>query len=258
MYGVYFKTDKQTIQLPVNPQELSVTYGGDNTNYNLIGKGEVVIPRLPKLATVEITSFFPRNSYIAGTVSNAWHKPEDYVRFFQTMQARRQVFHFIANRWDADSPMFDTSFDAVISDFTITDKGGEAGDVYFSLTVSEYRDTKAQRVEKISESKETDTTKLTVVDIRTVPQDEIVVGDMVTVSGPVYQSDDQPEIALNQTKSYAANAMGVVGRTLPPSARAELNRVYISGLGWVNKTDCVKGNSRHLANKAQLLGGHNA
>lgn len=257
-YGVYIKTDKQSIQFPVNPQELSVSYGGDNTNYNLIGKGEVIIPRRPKLATVEISSFFPRNSYMVGTVSNSWYKPEDYVRFIKTLQERRQVFQFIVNRWDSESPMFDSSFNAVVQDFTITDKGGESGDVYFVLTVSEYRDTSAQKVEKVSEDIEANTTTLAVVDIRSVPQDEIVVGDMVTVSGPVYETDDQLEQAIGLTKNMAANAVGAVVRVLPPSLVPGANRVYVNGLGWVEKTDCVKGNARNNANRAQLIGGYNA
>lgn len=257
-YGIYIKTDKQSIQFPVNPQELSVTYGGDNTNYNLIGKGEVIIPRRPKLATVEISSFFPRNAYMVGTVADSWYKPEDYVRFIKTLQERRQVFQFIVNRWDSESPMFDSSFNAVVQDFTITDKGGESGDVYFTLTVSEYRDTTPQRVEKVSEDVAADTTTLTVVDIRTVPNDEIVVGDMVTVSGPVYERDDQLEQAIDMTKSVASNVVGTVGRVLPPSLVPGMNRVYVTGIGWVAKTDCVKGNARNNANKAQLIGGYNA
>lgn len=257
-FGIYLKTDRQTIQLPVNPQELSVTYGADNTNYNLIGKGEVVVPRHPKLATLEISSFFPRNAYMAGTTSDSWYKPEDYVRFIQTLQARRTVFQCVVNRWDSDNPMFDTNIMAVVQDFTITDRGGESGDIYYTLSITEYRDTKAQRVEKVSEDVEADVTKLTVVDIRSVPQDEIVVGDMVTVSGPVFEYDDQPETALAQTKSYVANVMGVVGRVLPPSLLPVQNRVYLANVGWVRKTDCVKGNARNLANKAQIIGGHNA
>ena len=257
-FGVYIKTDRQSIQFPVNPQEISVTYGGDNTNYNLIGKGEVIIPRRPKLATVEISSFFPRNGYIVGTVADSWYKPEAYVRFIKTLQERRQVFQFIVNRWDSDSPMFDSSFSAIVQDFTITDRGGESGDVYFTLSVSEYRDTTPQRVEKVSEDIAADSTKLTVVDIRSVPNDEIVVGDTVTVSGPVYERDDQWEQAIDKTKSIASNVVGVVGRILPPSLVPEMNRVYVKGLGWVEKTDCVKGNTRNNVNRAQLIGGYNA
>ena len=253
-YGIYIKTDSQSIQFPVNPQEISVSYGGDNTNYNLIGKGEVIIPRRPKLATVEVSSFFPRNSYMVGTVADTWSRPEDYVRFIKTLQERRQVFRFIVNRWDSETPMFDSSFDAVVQDFTITDRGGESGDVYFTLTVSEYRDTAPQRVEKVSEDITTDTTKLTVVDIRSVPHDEIVVGDTVTVSGPVYERDDQLEQAIDRTKSVASNVVGTVGRLLPPSLASGMNRVYVKDLGWVEKTDCVKGNARNGVNFAGFIG----
>lgn len=252
-FGIYFKTDTQTVQIPVNPQELTVTYGGDNTNYNLIGKGEVVIPRLPKLAVVQIDSFFPKNVYNGITVSNSWLRPEDYVRFFKTLQERRQVFQFIINRYDGDEPMFDTSFNSVISEFAITDRGGESGDVYYTMSVSEYRDTMPQRIEKVSEDVATDTTTLTVVDIRTVPQDEIVVGDAVTVSGPVYETDE-----LEIGWATVSNAMGTVGRVLPPSLIPGMDRIYISGMGWVSRADCVKGNARNNANRAQLLGGHNA
>lgn len=257
-YGIYFNTDKQQIQLPVNPSELSVTYPGDNTTYNLIGKGEVIIPRNPKLATIEISSFFPRNSYMVGTVSDSWYRPEDYVRFFKTLQTRRMVFQFIVNRYDVDSRMFDTSIYAVVQDFTITDRGGESGDVYYTLTLSEYRETAPQRVEVVSEDTGADVTKLTVVDVRSVPNDEIVVGDRVTVSGPVFGYDNELEENIALTKSYAANAVGVVRRVLPPSLIPTENRVYVDGLGWVRKTDCIKGNVRNNANLAQVLGGQNA
>lgn len=255
-YGIYFNTQNQSIQLPVNPEELTVNYAGDNTDYNLIDKGEVIIPRHPKLATVEISSFFPRNSYNGLTVSNSWNRPEDYVRFFKSLQEKRMVFQFIVSRYDVDVKMFDTSFYAVISDFSITDKGGEAGDVYYSLTVSEYRDTAPQRVDKVSESETT--TVLATTDIRLVPNDEFVVGDKVTVSGPIYDADDQPQVVINQTLTYASNVSGIVGRVLPPSLIPDQDRLYVKGVGWVQKADCVKGNARNTANKARLLGGNNA
>ena len=80
-FGIYFNQ----IKLPVNPSELTVSYEGESTTYNMIDKGDVIIPRNMKLATVEISSFFPRNSYIAGTVSDAWFTPEGYVKFFKAL-----------------------------------------------------------------------------------------------------------------------------------------------------------------------------
>jgi len=247
-FGVYFNTIKsngtvkQSVQLPMNPQEITVSYAGDNTTYNLISLGEVIIPRNPKLATVELSSFFPRNSFIDGTVSNSWYKPEFYVEFFTQLQKRKTIFDFIINRYDANEHMFDTSFKAVLNDFEITDKGGESGDVYFKITVSEYRDTKPQIVEVISEDKTNDITYLAETKQREIEDDEIVVGDMVTVNGPVFQTDDELITAYASSRRFVSDVRAVVDRVLPPDARESFNRVYIGGLGWVQKSDCIKGN----------------
>lgn len=255
-FGVYFNTTqsngtvKQSVRLPMNPQELTVSYAGDNTTYNLISLGEVIIPRNPKLATVELSSFFPRNSFIDGTVSDSWYKPEFYVEFFTQLQKKKTVFDFIINRYDVDEHMFDTSFKAVIQDFEITDRGGESGDIYFKITVSEYRDTAPQMVEVISEDESNDVTYLAETKQRNVDDDEIVVGDMVTVSGPVFQTDDELATAYASSRVFVNDVRAVVNRVLPPDARESFNRVYIGGLGWVQKSDCIKGN---VGNSIQRL-----
>lgn len=262
MFGIWFDLgkSKDKIRLPVNPPELTVSYEGDNTNYNLISLGEVVVPRTPKLATVHISSFFPADRYIAGTVSNveydgqiqsARFQPKTYIEFFQRLQRKRQVFQFIVNRYDVDKPMFDTTFSAVVSSFSIVDKGGESGDVYFELDIQEYRDTSPQEVEMISEDVENDTTYLTTIKQRSIDEDEFVVGDMVTVSGPVYETDDQSALAYATSIKHINNMKGVVGRVLPPNKRTEFNRVYISGLGWVQKSDCIKGNIDNSVKRLQ-------
>lgn len=246
-FGIYFHTSKQTVRLPMNPNELTIRYDGDNTTYNLISLGEAVIPRNPKLATVDISSFFPRNSYMAGTSTDAWYKPEFYVDFFRMLQRNKVVFQFIVNRYDVDEPTFDTSFKAVIASFEITDRGGESGDVYFTISVQEYRNTEPQSVEKADVDTENDTTYLVKTKQREVDNSEIVVGDMVTVSGPSYETDSQLSSAISMTKSYVTRVTGKVTRVLPPSAQPELSRVLVSGVGWVNKADCVKSNIQNTA-----------
>lgn len=249
-FGVYFNTSKQSVQLPMNPQEITVAYAGDNTTYNLISLGEVIIPRNPKLATVELSSFFPRNSFIDGTVSNSWYKPEFYVEFFTQLQKRKTIFDFIVNRYDVNEHMFDTSFKAVLNDFEITDKGGESGDIYFKITLSEYRDTTPQQVELISE--QDDVTYLAQIKQREVANDEIVVGDAVTVSGPVYETDDEQIRDYATARRIVTDFRAVVQRVLPPNMTPAFNRVYIAGLGWVQKTDCIKGNYNNTIQRLNI------
>lgn len=248
MFGIYFNTirstgeTKQSVRIPVNPTDLSVKYDGENSTYNLIGSGEVIIPRNQKLATVEINSFFPRNSYMAGTVSNSWYQPEFYVNFFTRLMRNKTVFNFIINRFDGDMHMFDTSFKAIITSFETTDKGGESGDIYYQIGVSEYRDTSPSYVGIIGENLESDTTIITEIKEREEDTDDIVAGDMVTVTGPVYGFDDEQAKQYALTRKYVSNFRAVVQRVLPPDLRAGFDRCYIAELGWVSKMDCIKGN----------------
>lgn len=250
-YGVYFIANGQRVRLPVNPQEVSVVYGGENTNYNLAGVGEVVIPRLPKLATIELESYFPRNAYTAATVGNSWYKPEVYVDFFTKLQRQKIVFQFVINRYDGEKQMFNTSIYAVISDFKITDKGGESGDVYFAVSVQEYRNTAPKKVEVISVDADSDTTKLAQTEQRLIDAQEIVVGDVVTVTGQVFEKAEQTEQAARTARKYLNQSRQVVARVLPPDTRAQLHKVYISGVGWVDKGACVKGNAGNIVNRVQ-------
>ena len=250
-YGIYFNSNQYvndpkigltalTVRLPVNPSEVTINMSGENSSYNLIDKGEVIIPRNMKLRTVEFSSFFPRNSYISGTVSNSWYTPEGYVNFFQSLLSEKIIFRLVINRWDCNEEMFDTSFDAIITSFSFTDKGGEPGDIYYSLQISEYRDTSPQEVEVISVSPETDTTYLTLTNPRDVPANEIVVGDMVTVSGPCYETDDQLIEDARLHNETLVNVMGKVSRILPPSLVAGYDRIHLEGIGWVSKANCIK------------------
>ncbi len=262
-FSIWFDLGKNRdkIKLPVNPPEISVEYGGDNTNYNLVGLGETVIPRTPKLANVKISSFFPAaDRFIAGTTSNIVYEgrlqsvrydPKTYIEFIHRLQRERKVFRLIINRYDADKPMFDTSFDAVISNFIITDKGGESGDVYFDVEIQEYRNTAPQRVEVKYIDEESDTTYLVATKQRSIDDDEFVVGDLVVASGPVYETDDQSITAYATSRAILTRTRGVVGRVLPPNKKKEFDRIYLNGIGWVQKTDCVKGNVSNNINRLQ-------
>jgi hypothetical protein len=75
-----------------------------------------------------------------------------------------------------------------------------------------------------------------------VDNSELVVGDIVSVSGPAFETDDQLTSALAMTKRILTRANGVVMRVLPPSAQPELSRVLVDGIGWVNRADCTKAN----------------
>lgn len=61
-FGLFFTRDGTVIRLPVNPEKLPVARDNDNSEYNVLGIGPIMIPRIPKLREVTISSFFPGGS----------------------------------------------------------------------------------------------------------------------------------------------------------------------------------------------------
>lgn len=244
MYFISIQTTKNDITLPVNPTEVTIGMEGEQSTYNLIGIGEVIIPRRRKLINLSVSSFFPRMEYLPLTVGDRWYKPQTYVEFLTSLLTNCTVFKVRITRYEETTGSNITSFNAILKSFSTTDKGGEPGDIYYSLELSEYRDTAPQSVEKIGETEETSV--LTVKTNRTVPEDEFCVGDPIIINGPVYETDDSPEVTEEKERREKVSKLNHVNaqitRVLPPSLLPGYDRVFCQGLGWVSKSSCTKNN----------------
>ena len=62
-FGLFFTRDGTVIRLPVNPEKRPVARDNDNSEYNVLGIGPIMIPRIPKLREVTISSFFPGREF---------------------------------------------------------------------------------------------------------------------------------------------------------------------------------------------------
>jgi hypothetical protein len=256
-FGVWKKNsfDYDLIELPVNPQDVTITYPANPTNYDVEGVGDVVIPRIPKLANVTFDSFFPREAvFITGANSDSWYSPEWYVNFFRNLQLSREPFELTIVRgsdiyYEGDSVFpthqqyFDTVFDkSVLLDLSISDKGGEPGDVYYSMTISEYRDASPKTMAELAEEKiengEVVEQKLVPVVNRPPQRGAIVPDRAVEVSGEVYEQPEDTKQQWSLSRQQANRIDRVVTRVLPPSVSGKLHSVYIDGLGWVDQNNC--------------------
>lgn len=256
-FGVWKKNsfDYSLVELPVNPQEITITYPANPTNYDVEGVGDVVIPRIPKLANVTFESFFPREAvYITGTNGTSWSNPEWYVNFFRNLQTSREPFELTIIRgtdtyYDGDSVFpthqqyFDTVFDkAVLLDLSISDKGGEPGDVYYSMTISGYRDaspkTMAELAEETIENGEITEQKLVPVVNRPPQRGAIVPNRTVEISGEVYEEPEDTNKDWELSRQQANRIDRIVTRVLPPSVSGKLHSVYVNGLGWIDDKCC--------------------
>ena len=83
-FGIFFTRDGSVIRLPVNPDKLPVAGETDNSEYNVLGIGPIMVPRKPKLKTVAISKFFPGKPFPGVLTANGFEPPEFYIRFFQS------------------------------------------------------------------------------------------------------------------------------------------------------------------------------
>lgn len=140
-YGVYFTKNDFTVRIPVNPQEISISHNADNETYNVLGLGQVVVPREPELRKVEWNSFFP-SSAADPYVLTAWNfQPAPfYLSLLDGYQKAKEPFSFTIDRpAGVGIPALRDSFSVILDDFKITEKGGETGDYYYSIKLIEYK-----------------------------------------------------------------------------------------------------------------------
>lgn len=257
-YRIWFKVSGfDELELPVNPAEVTITYPANPTNYDVEGVGDIIVPRIPKLATVTFDSFFPREKiFITATNNEKWYSPEWYVSFFRNLQKSRQefeltivrgtdsVFENVERTVQTETKFFDTVFDkAVFLDFSITDKGGEPGDIYYSMTISEYRDASPKTLAELAnqtfdEDGNVLEQEMVIVKDRPPQSGVIVPNRLVQINGNVYDQPEETNIDWQKSKQQANRIDRIVTRVLPPSISGTLHSIYVDGLGWVDQKNC--------------------
>ncbi len=141
-FGLYFSGSGGVVRLPVNPSKLPEEKDNENGEYNVLGIGPIMVPRTPKLRVVSISSFFLGRN-IPGLAVGTFQPPDFYVDFFQSAMDNRSVLVYTPVRYYPDGTPFmtgSTGFECIVTKFTYEDRGGEVGDIYYDLEVTEYRD----------------------------------------------------------------------------------------------------------------------
>ena len=61
LYSLYFKFNNIYAQLPVNPDEYTIGKKGSNERYQVLGLGQIIVPRGSELVTISWDGLFPYN-----------------------------------------------------------------------------------------------------------------------------------------------------------------------------------------------------
>lgn len=194
-YGLYLSSEGTVLRFPVNPESYKITRDNNNNDYNVLGIGPIMIPRTPKLQKVSWDGLLPADAGMGAVVtSGAFQPPEFYIGFIEKAFAEKAVLRFVANRYLEDgAPIFDTNMEVLITAFHTEEKGGETGDFYYEISLSEWRDYSAKTVtlRQTAADKPVEAASETT---RPIPAGRLVVGRDVTVNGNYYYSSrgDEP------------------------------------------------------------------
>lgn len=128
------------LELPVNPEKLEIQSGGANETATVLKLGQVVVPRLKELRKVSFEGFFPVNSdpYVTGPSVS----PLDAVKMIQSYRDQKKPFSFVLAGGDLD-----INTQMVFDDFDYFEQYGDVGDIWYSLSLMEYKDYSAKRLQ---------------------------------------------------------------------------------------------------------------
>lgn len=189
-FGLFFTRDGVVIRLPVNPAKLPVVRDNDNRDYNVLGIGPIMVPRIPKLRVVTISSFFPGRVFSGVLTSGGFKPPEFYIDFFESAMNDKVPILYTPVRYYEDGEPFmtgDSGFQVLVTQFNTEERGGETGDFYYDLTLTEYRDYSPQTV---SVKKQTSgaPASATAEPSRDIPKGQLTVGCTCIANGSYYSS----------------------------------------------------------------------
>lgn len=238
-FGLFFTRDGTVIRLPVNPEKLPVSREVENGDYNVLGIGPIMVPRTPNQKIVTISSFFPGKPFSGVLNSGGFQPPEFYIQFFESaMNDRAPILYTPVRYYENGEPFMtkDYGFQVLVTQFSTEERGGETGDFYYDLSLTEYRDYSPQAIQVQTETQNDSGATSTVVTSepsREIPQGQIVVGAVCIANGPYYYSSygDEPH----------GNGNGrtvVVSRIVDESRAYPIHVTTESGgaLGWMKKS----------------------
>lgn len=230
---IYVKIDGKKYVLPVNPEEIQVDHPYVDKTAEVAGVGEILIPQKPGLREVTFSSFLPGDDY--DPYVHDYKSPRRIAKALEGAWKERTICRLIISR----SIDYDTNMRCVISDWKISDRGGEPNDLYYDITFREYRSYGVSQMTVISETGTVVTgpgANLTPADgqfsvridastttQRAVDTPVLVTGASVWLNGTAY------------TDSSASDATGVQNGVLALLTRIESGNpapYYVAGFGW--------------------------
>jgi len=131
--GFFFKYGSQVVQLPVNPEEISVDYQGNNDTVEIIQLGDINILKDRKLGVISFSCWFPYLDWFPAVRTKGEFKSQQFYKdFFEGIQKDKKECRFIVTGIDINMLVS-------IESFKYKHKAGEHEDAYYDIELKEYK-----------------------------------------------------------------------------------------------------------------------
>lgn len=125
------------LKLPANPEAIEFKYDINNKKYNVLGIGDVTQIGTKGLKSFTVKSFFPADE----SPDVAIYTVE---KMLINMTAYQIPLNFKINKFQGNKFALDINMDVSVDSFSYGEKGGEVGDIEYSLKMTEYHEHKAK------------------------------------------------------------------------------------------------------------------
>lgn len=138
-YRMFLLLGNREIEIPVLPEKLTVSSPGQNETVNVLGIGEVNILKRKGLREITFESFFPIHAdpYVTGELTT----PIEIIKTLQSHRDERTPIRFLLHGSDLD-----ININMGIEDLNYDERAGEIGDIYYSITLKEWKPYSALKI----------------------------------------------------------------------------------------------------------------
>jgi hypothetical protein len=141
---------KYKLRFPVNPESVSVSSPFGYEDIPVSQLGEITNIGWRGLREITFSSFWPRDYNPAYCNYSNFMKPTDFIRFIEYFRETRVPARFIV------TGIPDMNFEVTIRDFQYeVEKFGNPGDVFFTITLKEWRDVNVRTLDLTKKDKNT-------------------------------------------------------------------------------------------------------
>lgn len=180
--GFFIEYGGQIAHFPVNPETVNFAKESNNETTDVVRLGEINVLGITSLGEISFESFFPgfKNGAYVQTKNKFW-KPKKYIDLIEKIRREKKPCRFVVT---------DTLINTLVSieSFEYEYRAGEESDVYFSITLKEYRSHDAKFVKVVQQVSRPSAPKVTKKPTKNKSTNkQITAGCTVIVNGRLHR-----------------------------------------------------------------------